>query len=243
MCRPLHLLIWITGTLSLHATAQTTDSLRVLDSQEVDLGDRKIIYNRLEAPVLKPQVEEASTVETPLSRVEEPPADPRPHFTVFCSVTTHPDGASQVRWHHGGEERVVWSNVNFRDFAPLASFQSASATYSILLAGAEIRPEEAKELKAAGLLEYPPASLPTASAGLHWIAASPLDPEGMRMMEDFHQFYLLHGRTLAAQRREQEEANAARAAWLKANPPVPQDTVVNFFPIRSDYGNAREEAK
>lgn len=35
--------------------AEVAPSLKVLDSQEVDLGDYSIIYNRVETPVLKPE--------------------------------------------------------------------------------------------------------------------------------------------------------------------------------------------
>ena len=34
---------------------QEVRQFRVLDSQEVDLGDRSIIFNRVETPILKPQ--------------------------------------------------------------------------------------------------------------------------------------------------------------------------------------------
>jgi hypothetical protein len=233
------LLVLAFGGFAGSALASEPRPLRILDSQEVDLGDRKILYNRLEAPILKPRTKAPASTPATKGAIEEPPSDPRPCHAVFLSVTTHPGGLSHARWHDGSRENVVWSNIDFRDFGSVASLETPAAVYSIFLIAVEITAEDV----AAGGWELPPSHLPPASRGPGWIPIAPLSPEATQMMNDFHEFHRLNAPEILTRRLEQEKATQAHAEWLKANPQQPKDSVVNFFPIRSDYGNAREEAK
>lgn len=228
------------------AISEAVAKARVVDSQEVDLGPRSIIYNRLETPVLKPQPTPAPA---PQPQREVPPTaeelaairawEAKFHDSVFLSVTVYDGRFSELRWQEDGRENVVWSNVNFLHFSPLTDLETKDAYYSIMLWGWETTTDEIRSLNAQArtpseVMELPPRGLPMlAKAGPQWVAAGPLTDGAVRAMKDFHEYYRAHGATLAADYRQREAEAKAQEEWMKAHPPLPQDTVVNFFPIRS----------
>lgn len=51
----------------------------------------------------------------------------------------------------------------------------------------------------------------------------------LRTVQDLHRFFDLHRNSLLTLRQQGEAAQRAHEEWLKANPPVPEDIVVNYF--------------
>jgi len=228
------------------APSDAVAKARVIDSQEVDLGPRSIIYNRLEAPVLKPQPTPAPA--PPVQREVPPSAEElaairaweaKFQYSLFISVTVYDGRFSELRWWDDGHENVVWSNVNFLHFSPFADLETREAYYSVMLWGWETTSEEIQSLNSQArspseIMALPPRRLPLlAVAGPQWIAAGRVTEGASLAMKDFHDYYRDHGAVLAADYRRREDEAKAREEWIKAHPPVPQDTVVNFFPIRS----------
>jgi len=220
-------------------------SVRILDSQEVDVGDHTITYHRVETPVLKPEpvkLAPAPAEEVPMSAQEEEELrkwEAKFQCSLFLSVAVYDGAFSELRWWGDGQENVVWSNVNFLHFAPFADLDTGEAYYSILLWGwettaADVRAMNAEARTSEELMPCPPANLPLlAKAGPKWQAASPLSEGAKRVMEDFHEYYRKNGSQMAVDYAKRVEETSAREEWAKAHPPVPQDTVINYFPIRS----------
>ena len=222
-----------------------TANLRILDTQEVDLGDHSITYNRVETPILKPEAVKPALVPVepvPMTAQEEEELrvwESKFQDSLFLSVTVYDGRFSEVRWWEDGRQNVVWSNVNFLHFAPLPDLETDKAYYSIMLWGLETTSEEvrASNAEAKSPLEMtalPPSELPPLSqAGPKWMAEGQLSEATVRAMEDFHEYYHLHGAEMAADYTRREEEAKAHDEWAKLHPPIPQDTVINFFPIRS----------
>jgi hypothetical protein len=220
-------------------------NVKILDQYEVDLGSRSIIYNRLETPVLKPQ---PTPVPAAAAQREAPPTaeelaairawEARFQYSLFLSVTVYDGMFSELRWWDDGHENVVWSNVNFLHFSPFADLETKDAYYSVMLWGWEttseaIRTWNAEAKLPSELMALPPRGLPAlATAGPQWVAVGSLTQGAVRAMKDFHERYRVHGATLAADYRRREQEARAHQEWLWANPPVPRDSVINFFPIR-----------
>jgi hypothetical protein len=99
---------------------------------------------------------------------------------------------------------------------------------------ADVRAMNAEARNREELMPLPPTTLPPiAKAGPKWQAASPLSEGAKRAMHDFHEYYRKYGVRLAADYVKREQEAKANEAWAKAHPPIPQDTVINYFPIRS----------
>jgi hypothetical protein len=227
------------------AQEKSSPTFRVLDSQEVDFGDHTITYNRVEAPKLKP--EPAKVVAEPVAAVpmtaqEEEELrkwEAKFQYSPFLGVTVYDGNFSEVRWWDDGQENVVWSNVNFLHFGPMMDLETETAYYTVMLWGWETTTAEVKAMNAEAqtreeLMPYPPATLPPlGKSGPKWMAASPLSEGAKRAMHDFHEYYRKHGAQMAADYVKREEEAKANEAWAKAHPPIPEDTVINYFPIRS----------
>lgn len=216
----------------------------MIESVEVDLGRRKITYNRAETPDLKPQPAPIQTERQEVAPTAEDLAairawEAKLHSSLFLSVTVFDGTFSELRWWDEGHENVVWSNVNFLHFSPFADLETKDAYYSVMLWGWETTSEEMRSLNALAkspseMIVLPPARLPALSAaGPRWIASGKLTEQAIRAMRDFHDYYRIHGSTLAADYHRREEEARAHEAWLRANPPQPKDTTVTFFPIKS----------
>ena len=238
-------IFFFTAQGSAQESSEAVKAARILDSQEVDLGDHKITYNRIQAPKLKPETAKPDFV----------PAEPGPmtaqemeevrkfeakfQYSAFFSVAVYDGAFSEIRWWDDGQENVVWSNVDFLHFGPMSDLETETAYYTVMLWGwettaAEVRAMNAEAQSREELTPIPPADLPPlAKSGPKWQAASPLSEGAKRAMRDFHEYYRKHGAQMAADyARRMEEAKASEA-WAKAHPPIPPDTVINYFPIQS----------
>ena len=96
------------------------EQFRILDTQEVQLGTRSIIYHRVETPILKPQPEPLATpapTPAPIPSAEELAEQARwdafPQMNLFMSCTVYNDALSQGSFHHEGVNVVFWSTINF----------------------------------------------------------------------------------------------------------------------------------
>lgn len=240
----------IVGTCFIHAQELKTErespqAFKILDSQEVDFGDHKITYNRVETPLLKPEpikLDLAPVEAVPMTaqeQVELRKWEAKFQYSVFLGVTVYDGQFSEVRWYEDGRENVVWSNINFMHFAPIGDLETDTAYYMVMVWGWETTSAEVKALNATAqsreeLTPLPPDTLPPlGKAGPRWMAAGPLSENAKRAMNDFHEYYRLHGLEMAAAYKQREEEAKANEESLKAHPPIPQDTIVNFFPIRS----------
>jgi len=224
---------------------RTSPAPRILDSQEVDLGDHKITYNRIEAPKLKPEAAEPVFVPpkpVPMTAQEKEELrkwEAKIQYSAFFSVTVYDGQFSEVRWWDDGQENAVWSNVNFLHFGPLRELETETAFYTVMLWGGEttsedVRASNAEAKSPSELTALPPKELPPLSkAGPKWMAVGKLSDAAERAMEDFHEYYHLHGAAMAKEYNRRVAEGKAHEEWVKAHPPVPPDTTVNFFPIRS----------
>jgi hypothetical protein len=70
----------------------------------------------------------------------------------------------------------------------------------------------------------------------------PLPDEALLGLEALHVYFDAHRARIIEEAARREAAQAAREQWLKDHPPVPKDTVINFWPIRSRvYGNTKNQ--
>jgi hypothetical protein len=224
---------------------QSVNNARILDSQEVDLGDHKITYNRIEAPKLKPEPTKPVFVPAepvPMTAQEEEELrkwEAKFQYSAFFSVTVYDGAFSEIRWWDDGQENVVWSNVNFLHFGPLGELETETAYFTIMLWTSETTSEEvrASNAEATSPLEMtalPPKELPPlAKAGPRWMSEGKLSEAAERAMEDLHDYYHIHGAAMAEEYNRREAEWLAHEEWVKAHPSIPPDTIVNFFPIRS----------
>ena len=99
----------------------------VILRKEVDLGNRKVILNRVEPPaeVESPPAPEPSPTATEipeevLARLIEQASRQR---SLSLSATVYDGQLTRLRWAHGGKWLTAWSNVDFNYLCGVGTFR------------------------------------------------------------------------------------------------------------------------
>jgi hypothetical protein len=255
---PLHRFGWISffptiafftvvAVCSKVAAENSKASVRILDSQVVGLGNRTITYNRIEAPVLKPRpVLVELALEVPRQHVQSP--EELAEIRRWESLRYEHLGGSATVIEGAGTEFRIWtpdgetvalSSIDFNFLQCLWDFEWNGVYYSVFFFAGGCSPEEFAGAKrsdsewaaqfgefpgeAAGMSRFTVVSAPKGEAG----------EKAIQALEDLHAFFDENRKQLRAACEECEMARIAHEEWAKAHPPLPKDTIVNFFPIRS----------
>ena len=230
-------------------------TFKVLDSQEVDLGSRSIIYNRVETPLLKPQppvVERAAApvtahIPTPEELEEIRRWEALNYVGLYLSCTVYDGQWTEVRFRHEDTDITFWSTANFNYLSQLFDLLSEDTYYSLMVMVSDSTLKELDqqnaELRQSGqsaLATFPPTDLlqlNTQKQKSTWRITSkaPVPPEAQRAIEDLHAHYDANRQALMDEYAARQAAQIAHKKWLKENPQQPQDTVIQFFPIQSSH--------
>ncbi len=231
-------------------TGQHPLQFRLIESLEVDLGPRSIIYNRVEKPILQPQPppinrpsESTQAVAPTFEELEELRRwESMTYVSMSLSCTVYDGQFTEVRLHQDGHNIIFWSTINFHYLSHLFDFLAGNTCYSIFLGLGDASLGELP----VDLQNKPPtiwtAEFLAANAGKSaWMITSnvAISPETIRAIEDLHSYFDTNKEALIAQHNEREAIRIAQEQHLKANPPQPKDTVVNYFPIQSGQPSGR----
>ena len=266
-------IIWsrvlIAGALGFSALAATSSAqvvqestqrlpLRVLDSQEVDLGPRSIIYNRVATPVLKPTpmptpvVVAPDVVPTAAELEEMQRLESKRYAYAFLSCTVYDSRFTEVEWYEDGRWVRFLTTINFHYLSQLSDFETPDSSYSIFMGLGDCSREEFDGWNQAlvaesafgfhsrpwpfGLLQR---QAQTGKSAWQLITAGPVSSEVTQAIDDLHRYFDANRDKLVREYDESEAARLALEQWLKENPPQPKDSVVEFFPIRSRHAPDR----
>jgi hypothetical protein len=227
-----------------------TDAI-VLDSLEVDLGERSIFYNRVEPPVLKPWVEPVMETEdamvsapTTADLAEEKRLAAMRHEWMNLEAAVYVGRGSEVRMQTEEGEVVALSSIDFRLFDSLLHFEQQGVIYNVFCMAHSWTKEELAEWRR----EDPAATWPTeyqtfpshdGGKSKFQILAAPSGKAGkaaLEAMAALHAYHDANRKALVegfALREEARLASEKQEAESKANPTPPEDTVINYFLIES----------
>lgn len=209
-------------------------TLRVLDSVEVDYGDHSVFYNRVATPPLKPVWQKpvvppyVPTAEE-IARAER--IDAKREVNLWLSCTVFDGQFTEMRIPQDGQEVVIQSSIDFNLLAQGFDLETADSFYSLFMGLGDVTREEFTGVWPERLLAE------AAKSGVSkWQVVSKLQPtaDTVRTIEDIHRYFDAHRESLIAQKAQRDAAQKAYEEWIKANPPVPEDIVINYFSIPSE---------
>lgn len=243
-------MVWIvlSATLPLRAAEEVK---KVLSTTEINLGERSIIYQRVEPPKETVPVEVGQPTVIPTRTAAEmaamiAQAQRLVRVTLSLSCTVYETGVTEVRWSHEGAEYRVLSSVDFNQVRSVTDFEADGRRYSAFLGiGNAMSASTLARLQASGA-KFPASMLRPAPAlpadvlsdiakngGSRYVVISaPTKPDAAAYegIDALHRYFDAHKAELIAAWQQSEAERIAHEQWLKDHPPVPQDTVIQFWP-------------
>lgn len=215
----------------------------VVDAVEYSIPSegRSITMERVEVeptPPIEPsstQTTDSPDPEAVAAMVEawkaEHPGEER-HFLAL-SVTVYDHKASHVRWTHEGERFSIWSNVDFNVMCGFGGIESADGKirYSLYIAAGNQTTgevDEPGEVRANSPPDIPP--LPLGKPGFVIEKGDAGNAQALAGIIALHELYAVHGSELKEAYELRTRRQAARAAYLRENPPKLPDVKVRFGP-------------
>lgn len=225
--------------------------VEVLDSQEMDYGERSLILNRVRTPVLKAPlpVEEVSAKKqvqpslTPELNARAEKFALKEYVAPFWDIRVMDNGVSEIRWHDENGEFVIWSSMDARVFRALHWFETEDFHFMIFGSVAEETVEDVlrwnAEIDRYNGPQEAKRSIPTlgpvrTEPPRYLVIKEPAPSAAAAVMDAMHGYYDANRAALIQNYEAVEAARLAREKELRENPPVPQDTVIHYFPIRSN---------
>ncbi len=236
------------GTPAKPAPPKELPSFRVQSKTVRQLEDRKIIMERVADPQLPyPPPPPAPATKEELEALRASPewqgriADHKESKLILLSASVVDGKATFVRWYHDGEEFQAWSNVNFNHLSGFAEFESYRTRYHFIMAVGDISTDKEHNTEWPGKplelgVDYPAFTL---------MKGDESKGDALAMMIALHDLYENEQDKLVAAHEGRLRASAEREAWLRANPPQPKDTVIQFWrreaPSKAEGGTANTE--
>jgi hypothetical protein len=219
----------------LTAEPEASDNARILERVEVDYGDHSVFYNRIEAAVLRPptaRIPAAAPAPTAEEMVRAERLAAKRCVNLWISCTVFERQFTEIRLAQGGQEVVLQSTIDFNLLAQGLDLETADSYYNLFMGLGDVSREEFSGVWPTELLAE---AARTGQAKWQVVSKTQPSADTLRTIQDLHRYVDTHRENLIAQRAQREAAERARGEWLKDNPPVPKDIVINYFPVRSSY--------
>lgn len=229
------------------APARPPIEFQVLEQRKIDLGNRSLIFNRVVPPVLPlppappppPTAEEVAAAEAAAAALE---GSAKRFEMLFLSTTVYDRKVTQVRWlGAGGREYRVFSNIDFNFLAGIGQIETDDAIYLLVLGLGNETTEQVEAFnayaRAQGWPEESWKEIPRPESfsqtrseyAVSGDKAHPPPEEDLIALDALHVYYDANKQRLADEYARREVERVERELWLKEHPPVPKDTVINFW--------------
>ena len=243
------------------AAEQAPTSFRVLKSHSINLGNRSLIINRVVPPVLPepptkpvpPTAEQIAAAEA-ADAAEALRHPPKKYEVLFLFTTVYDRKVTEIRGFGGKGEFRLFSNIDFNYLAGMGSFETQDTAYTLLMGVDNETAEEAAAFNQYAAeqgwpkqywKQIPPLETfnKTRSeyAALEGDARTLPSEEDLTALDALHVYYDANTQWLIEEYHKREAANAERARRLKEHPPVPKDTIINFWLEESNNPSNRSK--
>lgn len=224
----------VTSTFA-QSPASEASNFEVEASRSVALPGqgRSLVVQRVRPPELPSP--SSVPVSVPATAAElEPEPTPREWRALVVTATVYSDGLTYLRWWHaaaGGETRIytAWSDVDFRSLWLASSFEVDGIDYNILPLVSDANGPSFVAPEGLGPLVFP-----ADGPGFLVVEGDASDSEALLPIAALHQIYREEGEELAAAHANRELRLAAEAEERRLHPEPVRNTVVRFWPIRSN---------
>jgi hypothetical protein len=210
-------------------------AFHILDQREVWVGGRTITYNRVAPPVFASSSPSPTPSPTPpvgkrIRSMQQQAAKKTVMLSV--SATVYDRQITLVRWSDKSGTHRAFSNVDFNYFSGTPVVETADTSYFLIMGlGNETHGQAATDNIPLPVLAY--FSGTGAQYAVIQDGSTPPTEESLKQIDDLHAYFNANKQWMIDEYNKRQQADAKRQQWLKDHPPVPKDTVINFWPKKS----------
>lgn len=209
----------------------------IIESRKIDLGNRSAIYNRVAPPLLPakppsepPPVPPSLTAEQLLALEQSQPA-PKKNVALFFSATVYDREITQLTWADERGFHRAFSNLDFNYFGrPM--FETADTSYFMMMGLVN----QTRDRAVASNVQLPGLAQFSRTLSQYIVVqddAKPPTEQSLKWLDDLHNYFDANKQQMIDGYNKSVADQIARQQWLKEHPPVPQNTVINFWRVNS----------
>jgi len=222
---------------------QTTGSgapsinFQILSSRKVNVGDHSVVYNRVAPPVIPAPLALPTAVPT-LSPAHIQWEESQPQKVMKCLMlmpTVYDHQFSDFTWTNGTGCLRVISNIDFNSLTGFEDIETPDTIYeNILFTFNSASNSDGLDSQTLAYLAQARMQLSSTRAGYIIVEGNAaVNPDVLADLDAIHSYYNANKTQVITAYHQREAAWELQEAWNKAHPPIPKDTVVNFWPIKS----------
>ena len=236
--------------------------VQILQQQQVIIGGHITTYNLIAPPVFPattpaptPQATPATqaanrTQAVPLRRTadrapqtrarkvtraaqgDDGSSGDKPYAVVSLSATVYDHQFTALRWYNGSQLGLqAYVNLDFNYFGGVSTIETVDTVYQLVFG---LGNDTASSLTQAGQPLPDFSSVPAGQSGYQVVAGDPgAHPVAIAALNAICAYYDGNSAQMMAAYNQQQADNAAYQQWLQSHPPVQPNTVINFWPVKS----------
>lgn len=196
----------------------------------VDRAGQRTIFRQVAPPTRKASTATEETGATEAATGDAPPSHPeRKSMNLTFFVTVFDDEITEIRVAPLDDGVTVLSNVPFT-YLPAIESLTEDVYYSFFSFVNKVESDSTNEAN------RPDPTIFSSSSPEYVVFSkfeTEVSPDLLEAIDALHRHYLQNEADFEARAQRAEALRMAREQYLEENPPPPQETVINFFPIRS----------
>ena len=155
---------------------------------------------------------------------------------IFLSATVYDHQRTMLRWYpngHPDQEVIAWSALDFNAMSGFSKFTYNGNTYNLFMfVGNDSSEQHRRFAQRRGITYVPPVFPelpPTGTPAFVVTQGDSTDADAIAPITALHELYKVEGPHLMAAYQARKQARIEHEAWLRANPPQPQDVLIQVW--------------
>ena len=220
---------------------------QVLKTWKADVGDHSIIYNWVAPPVIPAPTPRPAPAPMSPEMLQWIQARERKNYQcVSIGATVYDRQYTDLHWSENGKSYRAFSNIDFNYFCGVGELETSDTIYSYFMSIGNASSESLTQGNNAMFngLEQARQQLinlslsPNSRSAYIMVEGSVSDTTMTAALDAMHAYYDANHEKMIQDYQQRMAAYSAQQQWAKDHPPVPKDTVINFWPKKSSTNPA-----